>query len=169
MSRIPAIGERCARGKTGRGEPFDHRRDHGFLTAMEVGHSAGIDHHSVRRIGCHDRGVTLEHPQRQLVERRGIGLQVRIPDDETRNQNLRLGHRHAGVEAGPLRGRIRSQHHPPPSLASDQDERRFSGRCGVAQLPSDPIRRPGRKEERDDPAHRKPPLRNRRFHRRGSG
>jgi len=31
------------------------------------------------------------------------------------------------------------------------------------------VRGPGRKEERDDPSHRKPPLRNRRFPRRGTG
>jgi hypothetical protein len=37
------------------------------------------------------------------------------------------------------------------------------------QYPSQPVRGPGRKEERDDPSHRRPPLRNRRFPRRGTG
>jgi hypothetical protein len=93
---------------------------------MEMGCSGGIDHNSVRRIGGYDGGVAPQHPQRQLVERRNVSLRVRISDDETRNNNLRLGHRHANAQAGPLRGRIRSQHHMPPSLASGENERRIS-------------------------------------------
>jgi hypothetical protein len=46
-------------------------------------------------------------------------------------------------------------------------KRRLSKRRDVAQFPSQPVRGPGWKEERDDPWHRRPPLRNRHFPRRG--
>jgi hypothetical protein len=74
-----------------------------------------------------------------------------------------------GAQAGARCRRIRGEHHPSPSITADQDERRFSRRRGAAQFPSDLIRGPSWKEERDDPSHRKPPLRKQHSLRHGNG
>jgi hypothetical protein len=67
-----------------------------------------------------------------------------------------------------MRSRVRG-HHAPSSITADEDKGRVNRQRGGPQLPSDPVRGPGRKPERDDPSHRKPLPRSPRFLRRGNG
>ncbi len=136
---------------------------------MEMVGAGGIDDDAIGQIGRDDRREALEHPKRQPIDRFGIGRRIGILNDEPGHEHLRLGGGHANAKAGGLRRRVRREHHPPPSVPANQHERRLSRRRGAAGLPSDPVRRQGRKEERDDPCHRTPPIRNPRFRRRGSG
>ena len=95
-----------------------------------MGRAGRIDHQPVRRIGRDDRRVKPKRPQRQPIEGFGVGRKVCIHDDQARNERLRLGRRHADPQTGALCRRIRGQHHPPPSITADQDQRRFSRRRG---------------------------------------
>src|SRR3954464_6931692 len=55
------------------------------------------------------------------------------------------------------RGMVGGHHDPPPSVVAGDHQRLVKSRRFVALLPAQPVGRPGRKEERDDPAHRTPP------------
>ena len=168
MRRAPGIGDRASCANTDARQPVDQRSKHGGFPAMQVIGTGGVDDDPIGRIGRDDRCEALQHPEGEPVERLGIRNRVGIFDDETRDQDLGLGRRHANAKAGGVRRGIRRQHHPPPSVPAYQYERRLRRRRRVAGLPSDPVRGQGRKEERDDPCHRTPPIRNLRFRRRGT-
>jgi hypothetical protein len=126
MGGAPAIGERGPRGDARCGELVDHPLQHGVFPAMKMGGAGCVDHQPVRRIGRDDRRVAPQRPEREPVEGSRVGRRVRVLDDQARHNSLRRGRRHANAQACPLRCRIRGQHHAPPSLTADQDERRLS-------------------------------------------
>ena len=136
---------------------------------MQVIGAGGVDDDPTGGIGRDDRREALQHPEGETGEGLGVGGRVGVLHDETRDQDLGLGRGHADAKAGGLGCGVRRQHHPPPSFAAHQHKRRLTRRRRVAGLPSDPVRGQGRKEERDDPCHRTPPIRNPRFRRRGNG
>jgi hypothetical protein len=84
--------------------------------------------------------IEYHHPTTCSVDRRAFGGESDYrPAAQQPNQP-------GGVA---LCRRIRGQHHPSPSIAPDQDKRRFSRR-DAAEIPSDRIRGSGWREEQDD-------------------
>jgi hypothetical protein len=169
MCGAPKIGEGGMRSDACRSKALDHVRQHDILTTMKMSGAVGIDYQSVRGIGGSNWCVALQRPKGEAFQRGGIRGGIGIHDDESRHQGLGLGGRHANKQASAPRDRISCKDHPPSPVTADQDERRFRRRRAVAQCPSDPICRPCWKEERDDPWHRKPPLRNQHSHLRDTG
>ncbi len=127
-----------------------------------------VDPQAVGRVGRHHRRIA-DGPARQLAQapsrpRPGVASN----DMQLRRQGLRLREGHAGVET--LR--------PAPSAQAAADERgatprrarsRGAHRGGGSPWPApDPIGRPGRQVERDDPSHRRPPESRNGVRRRGS-
>ena len=169
MSGAPAVGERGAGGDARSFDPLDHIPRHGVFAAKEMRRAENIDDDAVRRVGGGDRRIAFERPKGEALERFGVGGGIGVLDDEAARQRLRLGHGHADIEARGSSGSVRGHNHAPSPVPADEHERRLSRRRGGAQSSSDPIRGPGRQEERDDPCHRRPPLQNRRSRRRDSG
>lgn len=136
---------------------------------MQVIGTGRIDHQAIGRIGGYDRRIALQRPERQAFERFLIGGRIGVHDDKTCDERLGFRGGHAGSQACGNRRGIYREHHTPSLFATDEDERRFSRRRCVAELAPQAIRGPARKEERYDPWHLGPPLRNLHFRRHGSG
>ena len=169
MGCAPGLGDRGARGEAGRAKALHHVGKHRRLAAMQMVGAGGVDNQAVGRIGGDDRRVarSAQSASRSSAAASPSGSASRtmqIPD-----QRLRLARRHADAQASGTRRRIGGQHDTPLPVTADQDERRLRRRRGVAQIPSEAICRPRRKEERDDPWHRRLPLQNPRSLRHGIG
>ncbi len=169
MRRTAGVGDRAVGPNADAGELVDQDGEHGGFAAMQMIGAGAVDDDAVGRIRGHDRGNALQHPERETIESVGVGRRVGVLNDQTSDQNLRLGRRHADAKTGGLGRGIRRQHHPPPPVTTDQHEGYLSPRRCVAGRPSDPVGGQGRKEERDHPCHRRPPVRNPRFRRHGNG
>lgn len=136
---------------------------------MQVIGTGRVDHQAVGRVGSDDRRVALQRPERQAFERFCISRRIGVHDDKICDERLGLRGSHARPQVSGYRRSIRREHHAPAFFATDEDERRFSRWRCVAELAPQAIRGPAREEERYDPWHLGPPLRNLHFRRRGSG
>ena len=169
VSSAPIIGDGRACGDARHGEPADQRFQHGLFAAMQMSGAGGVDDDAVRRIGGGNRRETLQRPDREPFQRLGIRCGMGILRDKAGHQHLRLGRRHSRANARGQRRGVRRHHDTPVSFPANQDERRLNRRRRVASLPPHPVGGPGRQEERDDPLHRMPPVRNPRSRPHGRG
>ena len=116
----------------------------------------------------HARRTLLHAQAGEALERHRIGHRIRRRDLKPRNARLRLGKRQARPDPEGSRGEVRRRDHALRTIAAGDHQRRIRPKRGGAQLPAQPIGRPGRQVERDDPAHRRPPLPKLHSRRRGS-
>ena len=104
---------------------------------------------------CRDQAV---HAPKRLEARQGGGI-GRL-DVKIGHPRLGLSERQPGPDAEGLRGAIDGDDGAPSSVAPSDHRRPLRRRRGVARLPTQPIGRPGRQVERDDPSHRRLPIQN---------
>ena len=114
-----------------------------------------VDEHAVRRIGRHQRRI-FHAPQRKADQRGLVLVRRRIDDAEIGHERLRMRHRHAAAKPEPLGSFIDARQHAALAL-HDRRHERLIPRGQVVALPPQPVARPARQEERDNPSHRTPP------------
>jgi 2',3'-cyclic-nucleotide 2'-phosphodiesterase (5'-nucleotidase family) len=141
--------------------PVDQAHEHRRLAAMQMIGATGVDDEPIRRIGGDDWRVT-QRPESEAVECGRVVGRIELEVDETGNKDLRLARRHADPQARVSRGRVERQHLAAATLPAEQDDRRVSRRRRCAEFAAQPIGRPCRQIERDDPSHHRNPLQSRR-------
>ena len=82
VGRAPGVGDGGAGAKADAGELVDQGRKHGGLAAMQMIGAGGVDDDPVGRIGRDDRREALQHPERQPLQRLGVGGGIGVLDDK---------------------------------------------------------------------------------------
>ena len=126
------------------------------LAAMQMRGAGHVDQQTIGRIERDIRAVAAQGPRRQSLKRGGIRRRIARRDMQAGNPRLRLGERQARPHSERLRGLVGGYQDAPPAIMAGDHQRLVKSRRR-ALLPAQPVGRPGRKEQRDDPAHRTPP------------
>src|SRR3546814_19437344 len=92
MRRPPGVGDGGPGKDAGSRQAINHSRQHGLFAAMQMIGAGRIEDDPVGQIGGDDRGVALQDPAREAVERLSVG----------RGRGLLSGD--TGAEAPRLRG-----------------------------------------------------------------
>jgi hypothetical protein len=169
MGCAPGVGDSRASAQANAGELLHQHRERRGLSAMQMISAGSVDDDSIRRIGRDDGGDALQHAEREPLQRFGVCGRVGVLNHQALHQRLSLARGHADAHPDGLGCGVRRQHHPSPPISANQDQRRPKRRRCIARLLPDPVGGQGRQEDRDDPWHRTPPVRNLHSRRRGSG
>ncbi len=145
MSR--AIGGRSGDpgADSDRGEFADHFSEHGFFAAEEMGDAGDVQHQPVG-VRCDDGRKMPLHPDGEFFKRDAVGVGIGVHDDKVGDEGLRFAGGYAGSETFAPRRLVGGQHHAPPSLMADKDERRIKRRRVRGHRPPQPVGGPARQE-----------------------
>ena len=124
-----------------------------FLPAEESRRTRDIDPDPIRRTGRHDRRIA-DAPACQFDQRRLILAGCGLDDMQLRNQRLRMRRCLAHPQTERMGVVIDGADQTPGPFRPDRHQGFIRRRRAAGA--SDPVGRPGRQVERDDPSHRKP-------------
>ena len=133
------------------GEVGEHR----LLAAVQMRSTAGIDDQTIGGIGGNHRRIAPQRPHGEAVERGIIGSGLGVMCPQAGNERLRLRGGHARPQAETLRGGVGRTDNATAAFLPDQHQRHLRRRRGSPHRAPQPVGRPGRQEQRDDPLHRR--------------
>src|SRR3546814_8587469 len=87
---------------------------------MQMIGAGRIEDDPVGQIGGDDRGVALQDPEREAVERLSVGRGRGVLYEETGDEDLSLGGGHPDAQAGGLGRNVRRDHYPPSPVRSEE-------------------------------------------------
>ena len=151
--RARCIGDARQGVEALRGKPSDKIGNELFFSPEERRRARDIDPDSIRRTRRHN-GRIADAPARQRDQSRLVFLRHGFDDMEVRHQRLTMRHRLSRPQSERMRQGIDGADKTPGSLRFDRHQRLIRRR--LAAMAPDPVGRPGRQVERDDPSHHKP-------------
>ncbi len=136
-----------------RGKPPKQIGHELFLAAEKSRRARDIDPDSIRRARRHDRRIA-DAPARQFDQGRLVLIRHRFDDMEIGHQRLTLCHRLADSQTERVGLVVDGADQPPGPFGFDRHQ--WLIRQRRAAMAPDPVGRPGRQVERDDPSHHRP-------------
>src|SRR3546814_3792521 len=89
MPRPPGVGDGGPGKDAGSRQTINHSRQHGLFAAMQMIGAGRIEDDPVGQIGGDDRGVALQDPEREAVERLSVGRGRGVLYEETGDEEER--------------------------------------------------------------------------------
>jgi hypothetical protein len=102
VGRAPGIGNGRAGAQADASELLDQDRERRSLSSVKMICACGVDDDSVRWISRDDWGEALQHPEREPLQRFGVGGRIGVLDYPALHERLGLACGHADAEASGL-------------------------------------------------------------------